>query len=155
MRSRFLSNRRITLKEFGKELGYWFAFGVVIALAQLWLIPFAGMLFNKPVRWADLIQNGSFLMYATTLTAKTVGDYHKKVHGEHGMATLLCWLVGTSIIMVGVLSYALVVVGPRIGVLATSSLSSEGVVRASGILAVASMAFSLAYTLYTCVHGDE
>src|SRR5437763_6339258 len=66
-------------REILKELGYWFLFRIVIALAQLWLVPFGYYLMHRPWTWVDLVGNGSLLFFATTTASKATGEYFKRV----------------------------------------------------------------------------
>jgi hypothetical protein len=72
------------------ELGYWFVYSLLIALAQLWLIPVAYYLVDRPLKLVELIGNGSLLFFATTTASKTAGEYFKKVKVHLPMAKLVC-----------------------------------------------------------------
>jgi hypothetical protein len=128
-----------------KEFGYWFLFTVVIALAQLWLIPCAYYLTQKQFTWVELIGNGSLLFFATTITSKTAGEYFKKVKTRNEGTTLLCLTVMFIIIIPAVFTYALVTAS-RVGIMAANSLSPERVAMVSDVLAASGLLFSLAYT---------
>ncbi len=141
------------VREVFKDLGYWMLFGVIIALAQLWLIPFAYYLLKRPLTWVELIGNGSLLFFATTITSKTAGEYFKKVKGHHGWATLLCLFVTVVIILLSVFAYALVIAA-RLEKAIANALSPERVATMSTVLAAAGLIFGFAYTIYIRVFGE-
>jgi hypothetical protein len=136
-----------------KEIGYWLLFSVLVALAQLWLIPLAYYLTKKPFTLIELIGNGSLLFFATTTASKIAGEYFKKVKGNHEVATLLCVTVMLVIIFVSVFVYALEVAS-RLGGLGVTPLSPERVTSVSILLAISGLIFSFAYTLYIREYGE-
>lgn len=129
-----------------EELGYWLLFSLVIGLAQLWLIPLAYYLGQKPWTWIDLIGNGSLLFFATTITSRTAGEYFRKVKQASKVATLLCIVTMFAIIIVSVFSYGIIVAtrmeAPVI------ALSPARVAITSALVAIFGLLFSLSYTIY-------
>lgn len=144
---------KIGIGEIIKEFGYWILFSVVIALAQLWLIPWAYFLANKPWTWVGLVGNGSLLFFATTITSKTSGEYFKRVKGRHEIATLVCVAVTFIIISISVFAYA-VVMASRVGALTNITLSPARIATTSDLLAISGVIFSLAYTIYIRIYGE-
>jgi uncharacterized membrane protein len=135
-----------------REIGYWALFSVVIALAQLWLIPVGYYLLTKPWTLVELIGNGSLLFFATTITSKTAGEYFKRVKGHHGWATLICLTAMIFIVFVSVFAFALEA-AVRAGAMSPDALSPERVTGISLGLAFAGIVFSFAYTLYIRAYG--
>lgn len=135
------------------EIGYWLVFSVVIALAQLWLVPLLYYLTSKQLTWVELIGNGSLLFFATTITSKTAGEYFKKVRGGNPWATLLCIGVTFGIVFASVFCYALVI-ADRTGMFPPKSLSPEHVAFLSDVLAASGLLFSFGYTLYIRAYGQ-
>jgi hypothetical protein len=132
-------------KEVLEEFGHWFLFSVVIALAQLWLLPFGYYLVQKPWTWVGLVGNGSLLFFATTITSKTAGEYFKKVKRRGGWATTLCIGVTFVIVFLSVFAYALVI---STGLLGVNSLKPERVAALSNGLAISGLIFSASFTLF-------
>ena len=138
-----------------KEICYWTFFSVVVSLAQLWLVPVAYYLVRKPWTVVGLVGNGSLLFFATTITAKTAGEYFKKVKGHHEWAATLGCSVMTfltvilSAFILGLESAA------RAGVMAADTLSPERVTVLSVGLAVSGLIFSLGYTLLMRKMGES
>jgi hypothetical protein len=137
-----------------EEFGYWFLFSIVIALAQLWLIPCAYYLTQKQFTWVELIGNGSLLFFATTITSKTAGEYFKKVKSQKRtrFTTLFCLFGMVIIVLPAVFTYALVTAS-RVGMMAATVLSPERVATVSDVLAVSGLLFSLAYTFIIRAYG--
>lgn len=136
-----------------KDLGYWLLFGVVISLAQLWLVPFAYYFTTQPVTWVQLVGNGSLLFFATTITSRTAGEYFRKPKAHSAFATLICIAATFIIILLSVFGYGLVI-ATHVGLLPTSSLSAERVTTVSDVLAASGIIFSCAYTIYLRVFGE-
>lgn len=136
-----------------KDLVYWLFFGVIIALAQLWLIPFGYYLTSKSVTWVQLVGNGSLLFFSTTITSQTAGEYFKKPKAHNAAATLLCIVPTLGIIILSVCGYGLVI-ATQLGMLPANSLSAERVTTVSDILAIAGMIFSFGFTIYLRVFGE-
>jgi hypothetical protein len=136
-----------------REIGYWLLFSVLVALAQLWLIPLAYYLTKQPFTLVELIGNGSLLFFATTTTSKAAGEYFKRVKGKHEGATLICVTVMLLIIFVSVFVYALEI-ATRLSRLQGVSLSPERVTNVSIVLALSGLIFSFSYTLYIRAYGE-
>ena len=136
-----------------KDLGYWLLFSIVIALAQLWLVPFAYYLTNQSVTWVQLIGNGSLLFFSTTITSKTAGEYFRRVKAHSAFATLICIFATLVIILFSVFGYGLVI-ATHVGILPVSTLSAERVTTMSDVLAVSGIIFSFGYTIYLRVFGE-
>lgn len=132
-------------------MGYWLLFSVIVSLAQLWLVPLAYYIMSKPLTWVELIGNGSLLFFATTITSKTAGEYFKKVHGSHAIATLICVAVTLLTVLTSAFVYAFVT-ATRMGVL-SANMSPEKVTSLSDLLAGSGIVFSFAYTIYVRVYG--
>lgn len=154
-RGTFVAGTRVDVGSTGylHEIGYWLFFSVLIALAQLWLVPLLYYLTSKSLTWVELIGNGSLLFFATTITSKTAGEYFKKVRGGHPWATLLCIGVTLGIVLASVSCYALVI-ADRTGILPPKSLSPDHVAVLSDVLAASGLIFSLGYTLYIRAYGQ-
>lgn len=137
-----------------KELGYWLLFSVILALAQLWLIPFVYYLTNKPWTWVELVGNGSLLFFATTITSKTAGEYFRKVKSRNELATLFCIAVTFIVVILSVFAYGLLTAS-RVGIAPGISLAPEKVAFLSNILALSGLIFSLAFTLIIRADAKE
>ena len=135
------------------ELGYWLFYSVVLALAQLWLIPVVYYVYDKPFTLIEVIGNGSLLFFATTTASKTTGEYFKKVKAHHPMAKLVCIAMMLLIILPSVCAYALEI-ATRIGGASNLALSALKVTRLSLGLAVTGIIFSLSFTLLTRAYGE-
>jgi hypothetical protein len=127
-------------------------FSVIIALAQLWLIPSFYYLTQKPWTWAELVGNGCLLFYATTITSKTAGEYFKRVKTRNEWATLVCIAMTFIIVALSVFVYALVT-ATRAGLVLANPLSPERVARISDGLALSGLIFSGAFTLIIRAYG--
>jgi hypothetical protein len=144
-----------------KDIGYWILFSLVLALAQLWLIPVGYYLVKKPLTLVDLIGNGSLLFFATTITSRTAGEYFRKVRGHHGWATLVCIFAMLGIVLPSVFAYAFEVAF-RVGLggasspqgVTVASLSPERITLLSLVLAISGTVFSFGYTLYIRAYGE-
>lgn len=135
------------------ELGYWLFYSVLLALAQLWLIPVVYYVYDKPFTLIDVIGNGSLLFFATTTASKTTGEYLKKVKTHHPIAKLFCIAMMLLIILPSVCAYSLEI-ATRIGGMTTLVLSPLRVTRLSLGLAVTGIMFSLSFTLLTRAYGE-
>ena len=145
-----------------KDIGYWILFSLVLALAQLWLIPLGYYLVKKPLTLVDLIGNGSLLFFATTITSRTAGEYFRRVKGHHAGATLVCLFAMLVIVLPSVFAYAFEIAF-RAGLDGTSSsperitvlsLAPERITMLSLVLAVSAVIFSFGYTLYIRAYGE-
>jgi hypothetical protein len=135
------------------EIGYWLLYGLVLALAQLWLAFLASYLFKKNFSLVDLIGNGSLLFFATTTASKTAGDYMRKVKSHHPTAKLICFGVLLLILLPSVFAYACEVVS-RLGGPNALAMSPERVTTFSLWLAFGGALFSFSYTLIIRAYGD-
>jgi hypothetical protein len=135
------------------ELGYWLLYSLLLALAQLWLIPLAYYLYDKPLALVDVIGNGSLLFFATTTASKTAGEYFKKVKTHHPTAKLFCIGLLLLIILPSVYAYALEI-ATRVGGAGSLAMSPDKVMRLSLGLAVTGIIFSLSFTLITRAYGE-
>jgi hypothetical protein len=144
-RKRWIGNQ--TVADLLEECGYWALFSVLIALAQLWLIPFAYYAYQRPWTLVDLVGNGSLLFFTTTITSKTAGDYFRKVRVRSKGLTLFCIAITFGIVLLSVFLYAIVVAAPRIGITAGNSLRPDRVARLSEVLAISGLLFSFVFTL--------
>ena len=127
---------------------YWLLFSVLISLTQLWLVPLFYYLLNKPLTWVDLIGNGSLLLFATTLTSKTTGEYFKKVTTHHWFASSFFVLLTFAVTAMAVGSYALMLASRTGSLLSDRAVTPEKMTIVSGWLAATGLVFSLAGTIY-------
>lgn len=141
------------IEEIAKEIVYWAFFSVVMALAQLWLLPLIYYIANRPVSWVQLVGNGSLLVFATTITSKSAGDYFKRVRQHRWWATILCFGGTIVIIVISIGLYALVT-ARGIGLLGAHSLAAARVTTMSDMLAFFSVVLSLSYTLLARAYGE-
>jgi hypothetical protein len=130
--------------DIAKEIGHWIFFSLVVGLAQLWIIPILYYLFQKNLTWVELIGNGSLLFFTTTITAKTAGEYFKKVQGS-AITNVACFGAAMVIILASVSCYT-AVTATRAGLVPGASLSPARVAIMSNVLATVAIVFSLAYT---------
>jgi hypothetical protein len=135
------------------EFLYWVLFSLVLALAQLWLIPLGYYLYDRPLKMVEVIGNGSLLFFATTTVSRSAGEYFKKVKSHHPTAKLICIAMLLLIILPSVFAYALEI-ATRLGGVGTLALSAEKVTRLSLGLAAAGAIFSLSFTMLTKAYGD-
>lgn len=135
------------------EIGYWLLYGLVLALAQLWLAFLGSYLFKKQISLVDLIGNGSLLFFATTTASKTAGDYMRKVKSHHPTAKLVCFGMLLLILLPSVFAYACEVV-TRFGGPNALAMSPERVTIFSLALAFGGALFSFSYTLIIRAYGD-
>jgi hypothetical protein len=139
-----------------EEIFWWLGFSVLLPLFYLAAVPLMLYLFHKPVPWADLVKNGVLLSYATTITARAAGNYHKSVPSPRGLVGGLCILGLTTIIGASCVVYGGILVvgldssgsGPILG-------SSERLATFSTIVALLAMMFSLVFTLHARFSGGS
>jgi hypothetical protein len=135
------------------DLGHWFFFSLVFALAQLWLIPLAYYLYDRPLKLVELLGNGGLLFFATTTASRTAGEYFRKVKVDLPIAKLLCITTLLLIILPSVFAYALEI-AHGIGGAGALALSPEKVTTFSLGLAATGIVFSFAFTLLTRAYGE-
>lgn len=132
------------------EMFHWMLYSIVLSLLYFVLTCLVWWLTKHPVTWTELLKSGGLVTYASTLSAKTAGEYIKSGSRITHLTSLcvfgLICIVGSSAVVYGLLL--------GLGTSAPQSASNAPFVQPERLVmfswAVASVAvvYGFCFTLY-------
>jgi hypothetical protein len=131
-----------------REMVHWFLFGVIVSLGYLALVLLILWVEGKHVDWIAAVKSGGLLTYASTLAARTAGEYLRKVT-RITLISSFCVVGLLAVIVPAACVYALVL---ESAVSQTPALPAiimpDRVAQASLVIACLAVGYGFVFTLF-------
>jgi putative flippase GtrA len=130
-----------------REMVHWFLFGVIVSLGYLALVLLILWLKGNHVDWIAAVKSGGLLTYASTLAARTAGDYVRKMT-RITLFSSFCVVGLLGVIVPAACVYALVLESaiPQVPAV-TAAIMPNRVAQASLAIACLALGYGFVFTL--------